>query len=389
MTAACPSSWAATTPGGGIRRRRGGGGPAEGEAARPALGRRARRHEHAGDVAERERSRHAARCPAWTGAVGARADRRVHPEGPAARPVLIGLRNLDEREKVLVRDSQVHVFTMKDIDRQGIASVVEQAIAIAGRTRGHPCLVRPGRLRPGNRAGRRHAGQGRPRLPRGARRDGDGRRLRPADVARPRRGQPHPAICRTRRPSWASSWSPPPWARRSSEEFRGSRRNTLRGGTEASASFGDSGAAADAQPAAAEHHTMNARPSRCPHGEGASTACRICRRRRTALDGRTLDLFVGGVLGGIGWRPASRHDGEPRPRPRLRRRGSHRRRADGPRPRPRRASPARWHAALAAATVLHTQDKIQFSVVWAASSVVEHLTFNQGVASSILARPTT
>jgi hypothetical protein len=43
---------------------------------------------------------------------------------------------------------------------------------------------------------------------------------------------------------------------------------------------------------------MNARLSRCPHGEGASTACRLCRRRRTAADGRTLDLFLGGVLGG-------------------------------------------------------------------------------------------
>ena len=54
---------------------------------------------------------------------------------PKVRPehtVLIGLRNLDEREKVAVRDSRVHVFTMKDIDRQGIASIVEQAVALAG-----------------------------------------------------------------------------------------------------------------------------------------------------------------------------------------------------------------------------------------------------------------
>ncbi|MEO6212900.1 MAG: arginase [Vicinamibacterales bacterium] len=45
--------------------------------------------------------------------------------------VLIGIRNLDEREKEIVRASKVHVFTMKDIDRAGIASVVEQAIALA------------------------------------------------------------------------------------------------------------------------------------------------------------------------------------------------------------------------------------------------------------------
>jgi arginase len=46
--------------------------------------------------------------------------------------VLIGIRNLDEREKLIVRDSRVHVFTMKDIDRGGIAAITEQALAIAG-----------------------------------------------------------------------------------------------------------------------------------------------------------------------------------------------------------------------------------------------------------------
>lgn len=45
--------------------------------------------------------------------------------------VLIGIRNLDEREKEIVRASKVHVFTMKDIDRVGIASVVEQALQLA------------------------------------------------------------------------------------------------------------------------------------------------------------------------------------------------------------------------------------------------------------------
>jgi arginase len=46
--------------------------------------------------------------------------------------VLVGIRNLDEREKEAVRDSGVHVFTMKDIDRQGIASIVEEAVKLAG-----------------------------------------------------------------------------------------------------------------------------------------------------------------------------------------------------------------------------------------------------------------
>ena len=54
------------------------------------------------------------------------------PKVLPAHTVIIGVRNLDEREKVAVRDSHVHVFTMKDIDRQGIAWVVEQAVNLAG-----------------------------------------------------------------------------------------------------------------------------------------------------------------------------------------------------------------------------------------------------------------
>ena len=54
------------------------------------------------------------------------------PKVQPANTVLIGIRNLDEREKEIVRDAGVHVFTMKHIDRDGIASVVEQALAFAG-----------------------------------------------------------------------------------------------------------------------------------------------------------------------------------------------------------------------------------------------------------------
>src|SRR6478672_10212029 len=54
------------------------------------------------------------------------------PKVLPAHTVLIGIRNLDEREKQIVRESGVHVFTMKDIDRSGIASVAEQALSIAG-----------------------------------------------------------------------------------------------------------------------------------------------------------------------------------------------------------------------------------------------------------------
>jgi len=54
------------------------------------------------------------------------------PKVDAAHTVLVGIRNLDEREKVAVRESHAHVFTMKDIDRQGVASVIEQAVQLAG-----------------------------------------------------------------------------------------------------------------------------------------------------------------------------------------------------------------------------------------------------------------
>jgi arginase len=56
----------------------------------------------------------------------------VSPKVLPAHSVIIGVRNLDEREKTAVRDSRVHVFTMKDIDRQGIATVVERAVNLAG-----------------------------------------------------------------------------------------------------------------------------------------------------------------------------------------------------------------------------------------------------------------
>ena len=45
--------------------------------------------------------------------------------------VLVGIRNLDEQEKGRIRASGVHVFTMKDIDREGIAVVAERALDIA------------------------------------------------------------------------------------------------------------------------------------------------------------------------------------------------------------------------------------------------------------------
>jgi arginase len=60
---------------------------------------------------------------------------RFAGEEPALQPrytVLVGIRNLDQIEKETVRASHVHVYTMKDVDRLGIAQVMESAIQLAG-----------------------------------------------------------------------------------------------------------------------------------------------------------------------------------------------------------------------------------------------------------------
>jgi arginase len=59
---------------------------------------------------------------------------RIGGPDPAVRPehtVLVGIRNLDDREKEIVKASGIHAFTMKDIDRLGIAGVMDQALAAA------------------------------------------------------------------------------------------------------------------------------------------------------------------------------------------------------------------------------------------------------------------
>ena len=55
------------------------------------------------------------------------------PKIDPSRCAVVGLRNLDEREKELVKQSGVHAFTMKDIDRYGLAAVMEQALEAIGR----------------------------------------------------------------------------------------------------------------------------------------------------------------------------------------------------------------------------------------------------------------
>jgi arginase len=50
----------------------------------------------------------------------------------AATTVQIGLRDVDETEKALLRESGVRAFSMTDVDRLGMTRVMEEAIAIAG-----------------------------------------------------------------------------------------------------------------------------------------------------------------------------------------------------------------------------------------------------------------
>lgn len=45
--------------------------------------------------------------------------------------VIVGARSLDEGEKKLIREYGVHVFTMHEIDRMGMAKVMEEALKIA------------------------------------------------------------------------------------------------------------------------------------------------------------------------------------------------------------------------------------------------------------------
>ena len=111
------------------------------------------------------------------------------PEGGCveeSRLAYIGLRDIDAEEGQMLRDSNVHVYTMRDVDKYGIARVIEMAmrgIDPNGRLPIHLSLdvdsVDP-QFAPGTgtcaRGGRREArrrprsrGQG---LPYGARRSG-------------------------------------------------------------------------------------------------------------------------------------------------------------------------------------------------------------------------
>ena len=61
---------------------------------------------------------------------------RLYGIQPKVRPqnaVLVGVRDVDSREKELLASSHVRVFTMRDIDEKGMRSAVEEAIKSASR----------------------------------------------------------------------------------------------------------------------------------------------------------------------------------------------------------------------------------------------------------------
>ena len=55
------------------------------------------------------------------------------PKVHHANTCLIGVRDLDEREKKLISESGVSVYTMKDIDRHGVSHVLDEAVGRAAR----------------------------------------------------------------------------------------------------------------------------------------------------------------------------------------------------------------------------------------------------------------
>ncbi|HEV2581761.1 MAG TPA: arginase [Ktedonobacteraceae bacterium] len=55
----------------------------------------------------------------------------ISPKVDPHRVVIIGSRDLDPGEKDFLREVGIHVFTMKEIDRLGMAAIMEQAIELA------------------------------------------------------------------------------------------------------------------------------------------------------------------------------------------------------------------------------------------------------------------
>src|SRR6516164_1691764 len=55
------------------------------------------------------------------------------PKVQAENCVLVGVRDIDRREKENIRETGIEVYTMRDIDERGMRTVIEEALRIAGR----------------------------------------------------------------------------------------------------------------------------------------------------------------------------------------------------------------------------------------------------------------
>jgi arginase len=55
------------------------------------------------------------------------------PKVRGENAALVGVRDLDSRERRVVRESGVHIFTMRDIDEHGMRHVMEKSLQIAAR----------------------------------------------------------------------------------------------------------------------------------------------------------------------------------------------------------------------------------------------------------------
>lgn len=55
------------------------------------------------------------------------------PKIHAATIVIVGARDIDAKEKELLRAHSIHVFTMSDIDQHGISVIMQKAVAFAGQ----------------------------------------------------------------------------------------------------------------------------------------------------------------------------------------------------------------------------------------------------------------
>jgi arginase len=60
----------------------------------------------------------------------------IYDFSPKVQPencVLVGVRDIDGREKENIKESGIEVYTMRDIDERGMRTVIEEALRVAGR----------------------------------------------------------------------------------------------------------------------------------------------------------------------------------------------------------------------------------------------------------------